>query len=218
MSKDIDYLNKLRSSYSDLHYTIVECINDLSSYEVKRFESNDCFYKHNVQLLSDFMKEIDRAEQSIKSKSRFSRLFSSDDSINNLQSMLNRLEPKFDQLMLCSKCACFKCVRDCYFDPCKECRMGSHILSCNKDEYNVRTFKDYIVPLINNDTGKESRYEALAIIEIEDDKRFIFLQNLVNQDDKLILEYIPKIRGIEYGEITDVDLFDRLVSIYKKEC
>lgn len=216
MSKDLEKLYDIKSTYGDLFYSISECVNELSQYDIKRFNSGECFYKNNLSTLKNLMDKIEVTEQEIKDRKFLSKLFKRDNLLENLVKELDKYDQTIDQLIRCSKCKCFKCVKDCSFNPCVECKIGSCIMYCDKENYNIRIFDEYIIPLVNNDTGKESRYRTLCVIEIGHDDKFIFLENLFDKDDKLILEYIPTIRGIEYGEITDVELFDKLVSIYKR--
>lgn len=219
MGKDLDYLKSLKDKYGNLAYNISNCLSELDGCEVKRFESRDCFYRHNFKLLDELLDKINQAESELKSKNIVFRIISpSSDKMDELRDYVCSINSKLNQLENCSKCACFKCVRDCAFDSCKECENGSFISICNKDEYNNRLFNDKIVFLTNHKTGKDFRYKVITIIEIENDQRFIFLENIMDSRDKKILEYEPKITGIEYGEIKDKHLFDRLVSIYKECC
>ena len=219
MSKDLSYVLSLKEKYGNLSYKISSCLTDLEGYDVKRFDSKDCFYKNNFKLLDELLDKINRVESELKSKNIVMRIISpSSPSMDDLRDYVCSISSDLNQLENCSKCSCFRCVKDCMFDSCKECEKSSYISVCNKDEYNSRVFNDKVIYLKDESDGRSKAFRLVAIIEIEDDNRFIFLISINNPSIKKVLEYKPRITGIEYGEIKDVDLFDRLVSIYKECC
>lgn len=215
MQNNLKYVEELKVKYSTLYFKIADCFNEMSDYSVKRFEDGNCYYKVNIGTLKTLVDKLDNYSIDSCKRGGLLNLLSASPSTSSIESYINTNKSKLSQLENCTKCVCFSCIKDCNFNPCGECRLGSHLISCNKVTSNIRVFDSYKVPLINNDTGAENTYDVLCIIELEEDNKYIFLENICETEDKLILEYNTTIRGIAYGEITDENLFNKLVKIYK---
>lgn len=216
MGIETNYVTELRTKYNTLYYKIAECFNEMSSYDVKRFSDGNCYYKSNINTLKSLVDMLDDYSINKPSKRNLLAFIKPSPNTKPIEEYVHKYSDSLKQLENCTNCACFKCIKDCVFNPCAECKLGSYIHSCDRVYSNTRVFNNYNIPLINNDNGRESIYNVLCVIELGvDDDKYIFLVNTLNKEDKLVLKYLPTIRGIEYGEITNVNIFDKLVSIYK---
>lgn len=212
--KDIDFINGERRYWGKIYTDVAYAINEISPFiSEKDLKIRKYFTK--ASILQEYTKLLDSAEADCKKKSLFS-MFKSNPSINLLQDFKAKNRENFKQLEKCSHCECLSCAFDCNFKKCSSCRSESMICSCDKERVNVRKFDNFTLDLTNNDTGRSSRYKALAVVEdCTLDNLYILLENLSNSGDKLVLYYYPGIKEDSYGEITDPDEFDFIVETYQ---
>lgn len=213
-NKDIDFINSERRHWGKIYTDVAYAINEISPFlSEKDLKSRKYFSKSSI--LQEYTKLLDSAEADCKKKSFFS-MFKSNPCINLLQDYKTKNIETFKQLEKCSSCECLSCNFECNFKKCSSCREGSKIYSCDRKKANVRKFDNYTIDLTNNDTGRSSKYEVLALVEDCTLKTlYILLENLSNSDDKLVLYYYPGIKEDTYGEITNPEEFDFVVETYQ---
>lgn len=218
MNKNLEYLDTLKSEYVDLNYRINNCIRSLQDFDIKRFRGDKCVYRSKSILLDELVSKIELADTDIKSTNLIKRIFMRKyKSLDDVRCFINTNKDSLNQLKKCSRCACFECSRDCSFEPCIECSFGSNLKVCNRETFNVRVFDNYIETLVKDGGSVEEKFNVLAIIEIEDNRRFAFMVNILNENDKIILECVPSKskKGYTFKEVTDGEVFQRLVNIYE---
>ena len=214
MSSTIEFINKERNTigkvYTDITYAISEVSPFLDDNMLKKRK-----YYSKLPILKEYIDMLNEAEYSDKNK-KF-KIFKRNDSIDKLEEYrINNFE-SFNQFEDCSKCACLNCIKECDFKSCSGCKINSYIKSCDKSKLNVRSHKNFILDLTNNDTGKSNRYKVLATIEnCSNDTLYIALENLLDNGDKLLLYYYPGISSDDFGEITDPDEFNLVVETYEQ--
>lgn len=214
MSNDIDFIDEERRYWGKIYTDVAYAISEVSPFLSEKDLKNRKYYI-KAPILQQYTKLLDSAEIDCKKKSIFS-MFKSNSSLTLLQDFKAKNICDFKQLEKCSKCQCLNCAFECKFKGCASCRESSLICSCDKEKTNVRKFDNFTLDLTNNDTGRSSKYKALAVVEdCNKDKLYILLQNLSNSDDKLVLYYYPGIKEDSFGEITDVDEFDFIVETYQ---
>ena len=214
MSSTIEFINKERNTigkvYTDITYAISEVSPFLDDNMLKKRK-----YYSKLPILKEYIDMLNEAEYSDKNK-KF-KLFKRNDSIDKLEEYRRNNFEAFNQFEDCSKCACLNCIKECDFKSCSGCKINSYIKSCDKSKLNVRSHKNFILDLTNNDTGKSNRYKVLATIEnCSNDTLYIALENLLDNGDKLLLYYYPGISSDDFGEITDPDEFNLVVETYEQ--
>ena len=214
MSSTIDFINKEREtigkSYTDITYAISEVSPFLDASTLKKRK-----YYSKLPILKKYMEMLNEAEYSSKNK-KF-KLFKRDNTLDNLEYYKRDNLETFNQFDNCAKCSCLNCIKECDFKSCSGCKANSYIKTCDKSKINVRFHKNFILDLTNNDTGKSNRYKVLATIEnCTNDNLYIALENLVDNNDKLLLYYYPGITSDDFGEITDPDEFNLVVEAYEQ--
>ncbi|WP_066895603.1 DUF1292 domain-containing protein [Clostridium nigeriense] len=214
MSSTIEFINKERDvigkTYTEITYAISEVTPFLDASILKRRK-----YYSKLPILKKYIDMLDEVEYSSKNK-KFS-FFKKDDSIIKLEQYKNDNLEGFSQFENCAKCSCLNCIKECNFKSCSGCRTNSYIKSCDKSKLNVRFHKNFILDLTNNNTGKSNRYKVLATIEnCIEDNLYIALENLLDNNDKLILYYYPGISSDDFGEITDEEEFNLIVETYEQ--
>ncbi|AQR97665.1 DUF1292 domain-containing protein [Clostridium saccharoperbutylacetonicum] len=213
-NKDIDFINSERRHWGKIYTDIAYAINEISPFLSEK-DLNSRKYFSKASVLQQYTKLLDSAEADCKKKSFFS-MFTSSPSISLLQDYKTKNMETFNQLEKCSSCECLSCSFECNFKKCSSCRKGSKIYSCDRKRVNVRKFDSYTIDLTNNETGRSSRYEVLAMVEdCSLDNLYILLENMNDSNDKLVLYYYPGIKEDSYGEITDPSEFDFIVETYQ---
>ncbi len=214
MDKDVDFINEERRHWGKVYTDIAFAISEVSPFiPENKLKSRKYYIKSSV--LQEYTKLLDSAESECKKKSLFS-MFKSNPSITLLEDFKTRNRDDFKQLEKCSHCECLNCTFSCNFKSCLSCRNGSLICSCDKEKVNVRKFDNFTLDLTNNDTGIPSKHNVLALVEdCTLDNQYIFLENILDSNDKLVLYYYPGIKDDSFGEITDATEFDFVVEAYQ---
>lgn len=214
MAKDIDFVNEEKRYWGKIYSDIEFAISDVSQF-VPEDKLKVRKYYAKSPILKEYITLLNSAEADSNKKSFFG-LFKNNSSINLVQDYKAKNREYFKQFEQCSKCQCLTCAFECKFKSCSSCRNGSHLTSCDKEKVNVRKFDNFTLSLTNNDTGKDSKYKVLAVIEdCELDRLYILVENMYDSNDKLVLYYYPGLKEDTFGEITDVDEFDFVVQTYQ---
>lgn len=213
MNKSLEFVKDEKDKYGKIFVDINYAIDDISP-----FLSTDALEKRKYYVKLPILKRyIDLLESSEKEmeKNGLAGFFKNDKYVNLLNIYKQDNHKELDQLERCRDCKCLKCTAECNFDSCLGCHEKSHIAKCDHKILNAALCHGFILPLTNNDTGKEDRYEVLSIIQDSaKDKKYIILQSITS-DEKLILYYYPGIKEDTYGEITDEKEFDNIASTFE---
>lgn len=213
MGKLSEYISNENVKYGGIYSDITYAINEIEPFIDSKI-LNQRKYKASLPILSNYMDLIDSVKAD-SGKEKYFGFLKDDKSINILENYKNENYGDFYQLEKCHKCECLNCPKECSFDTCLGCREGSRVVSCDHNNFCVVIFDEFIVPLSNDSTGDVNDYEVLAVIQdILKNKRYILLDG-IDTDDKLVLYYYPGISQTTYGEITDEQEFDNIISIYQ---
>ncbi|WP_099187162.1 DUF1292 domain-containing protein [Tepidibacter mesophilus] len=205
-----DEKNKYEKIYVDINYAINDINDFLSEDKIKQRK-----YISRLNILKDYINLIDTLESKYNKKSIFKVFEKEDYYINKLGKYKEEHESHFKQIENCLKCSCFRCIKECNFDTCLGCRLNSKIVVCDHKNVNSTVYNDYTLNLTNNDTNKEDIYKVLSTIQVlNDNKRYIVIQNIHNYDEKYILYHYPGIKEDNYGEISDACEFDYIAEIF----
>ncbi len=213
MNKAEQFLKDEKDKYGKLYVTLSYAVDKISPF-VEENKKNRRQYYSKLPYLKKYIDLIESAEQEIKNSSFFDR-FGENRYIELLKDYKNDNMEYFNQLERCSQCSCLNCVAQCSFGSCLSCREKSNIVSCDHQAINVTSHDNFILSLTNNKTGNSDSYLVAATLEdISKDMKYIVIEN-IDTDEKFILHYFPGISEDTYGEITDPEEFDKIVSIYQ---
>lgn len=129
----------------------------------------------------------------------------------------NAIGEKLEQIKICSKCACFKCARDCRMESCNRCETGCgcHISSCDNTT-SVYLIRNKKLELHNDKTDKLEIFNVLGIVQDLQYTTFYIVLEL--NGEKVILYYYPGISEDTYGEIKDVEDFNFAYKAFDQAC
>jgi len=214
MDKDLEFIESEQNYWGKIYTDIMFAISEVSPFvEEKKLKIRKYYVKKDV--LKEYNKLLETAKSTNSKKSFFS-LFKNNSSVDLIKDFKRKNLDDFNELEKCSSCECLNCSFNCNFKSCSSCRKGSHITFCDKDKVNARIFENFTLDLVNNDTKITSKYKVLAVIEnCELHKQYILLENVKNNNDKLILYYYPGLKDDDFGEITDIDEFNFVAEIYQ---
>lgn len=215
MSKDIDFINKEKDTWGKVFTDITYAISEVAPFVDERDLKRRRYYL-KVDILKEYINKLNYA--GIDSKKKFSlNIFKDDEKVADAKRFKQDNSSTLKQLKNCSKCQCLNCAFECKFKGCASCKEDSAIKYCDKDIFNVRIYKNFNLDLTNNDTGKSDKYKVLAVVEnCEIKKLYILLENMYNNDEKLILYYYPGVKSDDFGEIRDPEEFDSVVQAYQQ--
>lgn len=213
MNKSLEFINEEKDRYGkffvDINYAVDDIVPFLSKDQLSRRK-----YYVKLPILKRYIELLESSEEEMK-KNGLTGFFKNDKYVDLLNVYKKDHNKDLNQLENCSNCKCLKCTAECSFDSCLGCREKSHIAQCDHSKINVTLCNSFILPLINNDTGKEDNYQVLATIQdCNKDQKYIILQS-ITRDEKLILYYYPGIKEDTYGEIKDEDEFDFIASTFE---
>jgi len=213
MSKAEQLLKYEKDKYGKLYVDLSYAIDNISDFVEKSTLSRRQYYA-KLPYLKKYIELIQSAEQEIKNSSFFDR-FNDSKYIDLLEKYKNDNIEYFRQLEKCSLCSCLNCSAECRFDSCLACRENSNIVSCDHNKINVTKHDNFLLNLTNNNSGSSDSYYVLATLQdILKDTKYIMFEN-INSKEKFILHYYPGISEDTYGEITDPEEFDYIVSTYQ---
>ncbi len=213
MSKAQEFLKNEKDIYGKIYVDITYAINNISPFLDE--DGLKCRkYVAKVHVLKKYIEIIDAAASEIN-KSGFFGMFKNDKYTDLITDYKREHLDTLSQLEKCSQCQCLNCTANCEFDSCLGCKDGSNIISCDHKKINVTRHDNFNLNLTNNTTGEDDRYVALSTMQnVELDKKYIIIQNIINKE-KFILHYYPGISEDTYGEITDPEEFDFVVSTFQ---
>lgn len=213
MSKDVEFLKSEKDRYGKMYIELTYAIDNIAPF-IDSKELNNRKYVAKLPVLKKYIDLIEAAQGELSKKSGFSRLFSDNKYIDLLETYKRDNRETLSQLKNCSRCVYRNCMED-RFDGCLGCKSGSRMVYCDNKKISVRRHDNWILNLTNDRTGVADRYNVLATLQdIELDKKYIIFENLITKE-KFILNYYPGISEDSYGEITDPEEFDFIVSTYQ---
>ncbi|MBC2581339.1 DUF1292 domain-containing protein [Clostridium sp. DJ247] len=213
MSKSEEFIKREKEYFGKIYVDLTYAIDNVSPF-ISDKDLNSRKYVTKLPLLKKYIELIEAAESELNKKSSFSKLFDQDKYIDLLNSYKTDNEETLTQLENCSKCV-YKNSMESKFDGCLACKPKSRIVYCDNKKINVRTYDNWSLDLTNDRTGELDKYKALATLQdIELDQKYIIIENYRTKE-KFILYYYPGISEDSYGEISNPEEFDYIVSIYQ---
>lgn len=213
MSKADEFLKSEKNRYGKIFVDVNYAIDNVSPFlDESILKSRK--YVAKLPVLKKYIELLQTAESEINKGGFFSR-FGNDKYIDLLNDYKRDNIESLSQLDKCSQCQCLNCTADCKFDSCLGCRDNSSIAFCDHKKVNVSKPDNFILNLTNNRTEADDKYIVLGIVQdVERDTKYIVIENIVNKE-KFILHYYPGISEDTYGEITDPEEFDFVVSTFQ---
>jgi len=213
MSKAEQFLKNEKDKYGKIYVDINYAIHNVSPFLEDSILSNRMYYS-KLPFLKKYIDLIESSEAEIKNSSFFERLAESK-YIDLLQGYKNDNAEYLRQLEKCSLCSCLNCVAECKFDSCLACRENSRIAQCDHNKINITKHDSFILNLTNDKSGISDSYIVLGTLQdVEKDMKYIIIQNIVSKE-KFILHYFPGISEDTYGELSDSEEFDYIVSQFQ---
>lgn len=217
MGKTEDFISQEKEYYGKIYSNIAFAIDEIKDFLDLNVLKNRKYFSRQP-ILDKYMDLLDSANQEIKNRGFFKGLIDGDKYINLLKGFKSDHYEDLDQLEKCHKCECLKCTAVCKFDSCDGCKAGRHVAYCDHERTNAAFFDNSpnaILNLTNNNTGEDDKYIVLAIVQDSlEDKRYILMENIQNKE-RFILYYYPKLPEDTYGEITDEEDFNFAASAYE---
>jgi hypothetical protein len=213
MNRVQEFLEREKEHYGKIFVDLNYSIDNVKPFiDRQRFE--DRKYIKRLPVLKRYIDLIDSAENEISHR-RFMDIFNHSREVELLDGYKKDNIDELKQLENCSSCKCLNCSAECKFDVCLGCRKGARVAECDHEKINVMFHDNFIVDLINEKTGRNEKYMVLATLQdVTRDKRYIIIEGISN-DEKFILYYYPGISEDTYGEITDEQEFDFIVSTFE---
>lgn len=213
MGRTEDFLKGEKDKYGKIYVDINYAIDNISPFLEKDCLKNRKFVSR-VSTLKKYIDSIEAAELQIKKSGFFSKL-NDDKYIDLIKSFKKDNLEALSQLEKCSHCKCLNCTAMCKFDSCLGCKSHSRIAYCDHGKINVTKHDNFLLNLTNNNTGESDKYIVLATLQdVQLNRKYIILENIVSKE-KFILHYYPGISEDNYGEITDAEEFDFIVSTFQ---
>lgn len=213
MSKAYQFLKCEKDKYGKIFVAINYAIDNISPFLDKDI-LNRRKYVSKISTLKKYIDLIEAAQSELDTGNFFNRL-KSDKYISILEDYKNDNLESLSQLEKCSTCQCLNCISECKFDSCLGCKNSSKIIHCDKRKINITKHDNFSLNLTNDKTGESDSYVVLAVLQdIELEKKYIIIQN-IHSKDKFILYYYPGISEDSYGEISDAEEFDFIVSTFQ---
>lgn len=213
MNKSDEFLNSEKEMYGKVYVDLAYAIDNISPFlDENTLKSRK--YVAKIHILKKYLELIDAGKSEVK-KSGFLNMFKDSKSIDLIKDYKSENLDILSQLEKCSTCQCLNCTANCKFNSCLGCKDNSHIVSCDHKKINVTKHYNFYLNLVNNRTGNDDRYFVLATLQdVELDNNYIIIENIVTKE-KFILHYYPGISEDDYGEITDPEEFDFVVSTFQ---
>jgi hypothetical protein len=213
MGRAEDYLKNERERYGKVYIDLTYAIDNIYPF-LESADLNKRKYITKLPILKRYIDLIESAEREVHKKGGFLNFFNDDKYIDLLNSYKHDNAEGLNQLEHCSQCVYKNCTED-KFDGCLGCRENSRIVYCDHEKINVTFHDNWILTLNNDKTGDIDKFNVLATLQdIIKNQKYIIIRNL-RTDEKFILHYFPGISEDNYGEITDGDEFDFIVSTYQ---
>lgn len=213
MGRAEDFLKKERERYGKVYIDLTYAIDNISPF-TESVSLNKRKYVNKLNFLKKYIELIESAEREVHKKGGFLNFFNDDKYIDLLNSYKHDNSEALNQLEHCSQCVYRNCSED-KFDGCLGCRENSKIVYCDHEKINVTFHDNWILTLNNDKTGDVDRFKVLATLQdIIKNQKYIIIRNL-RTDEKFVLYYFSGISEDSYGEITDAEEFDYIVSTYQ---
>ncbi|MBP2032299.1 hypothetical protein J2Z42_000964 [Clostridium algifaecis] len=213
MSKFDEFVNEEKSHYGKIFVDINYAIDNVSPFLDNEI-LNRRKYMPKIDTLKKYIELIESAQSEIKHSGFFNK-FKGDKYISLLKTYKSDNLESLNQLEKCSTCQCLNCTSDCKFDSCLGCKSDSNIIHCDKVTINITKHDNFNLQLTNNKTGENSNYTVIATLQnAQLNKKYIIIQDIITKE-KFILYYYPGISEDNYGEITNEDEFDFIVSTFQ---
>ncbi|RHW65514.1 DUF1292 domain-containing protein [Clostridium botulinum] len=214
MNKIMEFTTKEKEKYSKQYTDILFNIDNLKDLLEEDKLKLRKFYPSS-KILKEYLDLIDEANLKADGKGLFEYFKDDSKYKEELEKFKQKHIKNFIQIEECLKCSCFNCVKDCKLNSCLGCKEGSCISNCDHDTFNITIFKDRIIKLTNDATGEDTNFEILAIIQLlENNKKYILLENVLDSEDKYILYYFTTIHGEEFEQIEDGGEVDKIAEIF----
>lgn len=211
--KEQEFLKEEKEHYGKVFVDINYAISNVEPFLDDR-RLSERKYLSRLPVLKKYIELIEASERE-NSKGGFFKIFSSDKHRELLEGYKSDHRKELKQLENCSKCACLNCTVECNFDSCLGCREGSRIVYCDHKRINVIFHDNFTLNLTNERTGDDERYIVLATVQdVVKDKLYIIIEG-ISTKEKYVLYYYPGISEDTYGEITDEEEFDFVVSTFE---
>ncbi|WP_368489472.1 DUF1292 domain-containing protein [Clostridium sp. BJN0013] len=213
MGKTDQFIKAEKDKYGKIFVDINYAISSVSPFLDKDTLSIRK-YVAKISILKKYIDLIEEVEKEFKNISLLNRLKGNkyislikDYKNDNYQSLL--------QLEKCSSCQCLNCTAPCSFDSCLGCKSGSKIVHCDRKRINASKYDTFFVDLTNNKTGESNRYTVLSTLQdVQLNKKYIIIENIALKE-KFILYYYPGISEDSYGEISNAEEFDFIISTFQ---
>jgi hypothetical protein len=213
MGKADDFLKREKERYGKVYIDLAYAVDNISPF-LQREELNKRKYVTKLPVLKKYIDLIESAEREVHKKGGFLNFFNDDKYIDLLNSYKNDNSDALNQLEHCSKCVHRNCTED-KFDGCQGCRENSRIVHCDHDRINVTFHDNWILTLNNDRTGDIDKFKVLATLQdASKNQKYIIIDN-IRTDEKFVLYYYPGISEDNYGEISNPEEFDYVVSTYQ---
>lgn len=213
MDKVYQFIKLEKDKYGKIFVDISYAIDNVSPFLDKKILARRK-YTAKIPTLKKYIELIESAESELDTKKFFKKL-KGDKYISLLESYKNDHLESLSQLEKCANCECLSCTADCKFDSCLGCKIGSKIAYCDREKINVTKHNNFSINLVNDRTGENNRYTVLSTLQdIKLDKKYIIVENLLSKE-KFILYYYPGISEDSYGEISNAEEFDFIVSTFQ---
>lgn len=213
MGKTNQFIKSEKDKYDKIFVDINYAISSVSPF-LDKDALNIRKYVAKVSVLKKYIDLIEQKEREFKNAGFFSKL----KGINYISSIKDYKNDNYKsllQLEKCSTCECLNCTAPCNFDSCLSCKSASKIVHCDRQRINASKYDAFSVNLVNNNTGQNNNYTVLATLQdIKSNKRYIIIEN-IDLKEKFILYYYPEISGDNYGEISNSQEFDFIVSTFQ---
>lgn len=214
MSKVQELLKKEKDCFGKVYVDLIYAADNVSPFldEDKKKERK---YIVKLPVLKKYIELIETAELETE-HTGIMGIFKDDKLLEPVNSYKRQNSEILNQLEKCSRCKCLNCSAQCRFDGCTGCRQGARIVSCDHKKINVYYHDNFTLDLVNDRTGRTNRYMVLATLQdAELNRKYIIIQNVSDKEDKYVLYYYPGLVEDKYGQISDEEEFDYVVSMYQ---
>ncbi|BAH08391.1 hypothetical protein [Clostridium kluyveri] len=213
MGKTDQFIKTEKDKYGKIFVDINYAISSVSPF-LDKDDLNIRKYAAKISILKKYIDLIEEAEREFKNTNFLNKLKSTK-YISPIKDYKNDNYESLLQLEKCSTCECLNCTAPCNFDSCLGCKSASKIVHCDRKRINASKYDAFFVNLINNTTGKNDRYVVLSTLQdVQLNKRYIIIENIALKE-KFILYYYPGISEDSYGEISNSQEFDFIVSTFQ---
>lgn len=210
-----EFLKSEKDKYGKIYVDLTYAIDNIGPF-IEKDKLDQRKYVNKLPVLKKYIDLLEAAERETSKKGGLLGLFKDDNTVDLLNSYKKDNIETFNQLEHCKNCVYINCAHNHdKFDGCLGCRPNSRIAYCDHDKINVTLHDNWNLRLNNDNTGEVDNFKVLATLhDVERDQKYIILHNR-RTDEKFVLYYVPGISEDSYGEISDPEEFDFVVSTYQ---